>query len=141
MGRTKGRTTSGVDCVGVFLGPCEAFGLVDTEGIPITLRDYATYTRDVNALAELRTRLLEKKFSELRPADVIVFNFPIAGLPGAARGDARQSPCHVAIAGDLFGFTSVIQAYQGLERVTEHMLDAKWRRRIAGVFSIPGVVD
>jgi cell wall-associated NlpC family hydrolase len=144
QGRTKGRTTAGVDCAGIFLGACQAFGLVDRCGVPLTLSDYATYTRDVNAIALFRPRLFEKKLADLRPADMIVFNFPIAGLPAGARGglrNVRESPCHVAVAGELFGSLSVIQAYQGVERVVEHTLDGKWRRRIAAVFSIPGVED
>ena len=48
---------------------------------------------------------------------------------------------HMAIVSQLQQGLGIIHAYGAVGKVTEHLLDARWTARIAGVFSYSGVDD
>ena len=114
LGRRRGL---GIDCAGLVLCIARDLGLADW------LEAYSTYSRQPvgdEVLRACRERLQEKQ--RIEPGDVIVFRNP-------------RSACHAAIASDK----GIIHAHAGIGRVVETALDAKWRKRIAGIFSLPGV--
>jgi len=76
--------------------------------------------------------LIEKPIADRLPGDVLALRIP-------------REPCHCAILGELnlsgTKVDSLIHAYAGADKVVEHILDAGWSWRIAGVFSFPGVEE
>lgn len=123
QGRRKG---SGIDCVGLPLMVMAELGLIDLR------EEYANYSSQpvgTLVLDECRRRLIEKPLAEMSPGDVVCLRAPTV-------------PCHVGIVTYLNGGLGLIHAYAGGARcVVEHILDGKWRRRIAAVFNVPGVTD
>ena len=121
QGRIKGR---GVDCVGLPLCVMAELGVTDL------LADYRNYPSQPTGRVvheECQRRLIEKTMAEMLPGDLLTLRVPTV-------------PCHTAIITDLNGGLGIIHAYNGgPRRVVEHILDAKWRRRIEGVFEFPGI--
>lgn len=122
QGRLKGR---GIDCLGVPLCVAEELGIPDRLGRPILGSDYLNYPRepmDSEVLTVFcQPRLYEKNLRDVLPGDVLCFH-------------VRNVACHIAIVTGTARFT-ILHAYPGLGRVTEHLIDAKWTARIAGAFS------
>lgn len=116
----QGRLLSrGVDCVGMVLCVMRDLGLGDWLG------EYAVYPAqpvDSPVLRVCRERLTEKPIQEREPGDVLAMRMPV-------------SVCHAAIVTER----GIIHAYAGVGRVFEHKLNAKWLRRVAGCYAIPGV--
>jgi hypothetical protein len=130
------------DCVGLVLAVAEDLGLADTNSRPIHRTDYANYSRQpidgfvhdecVRRLTARNLSWPESPFYFLRaslaPGDVLTLRLPTV-------------PCHTAIVSQLRGEPAVIHAYTPARKVVEHRIDDAWLRRIAGVFSFPGVTN
>ncbi len=51
-----------------------------------------------------------------------------------------SEPHHMAIASTVDGQPGLIHAYAQMRKVVEHNFDPKWRKRVIGAYSFPGVV-
>jgi hypothetical protein len=137
--RHQGRIDA-FDCVGIVLAVAEDLALADRNSRPILRTDYANYSRqpiDGFVHGECGRRLIDRQLSwptstfyflraSLTPGDVLTLRLPTV-------------PCHTAIVSELRGESAIVHAYSGARKVVEHRLDDAWFRRIAGVFSFPGV--
>jgi hypothetical protein len=108
-------------------------GLKDKLGAALTGASYSTYPAQpmgdyVHQMC--LKHLIYKPIRGMLPGDILSIN-------------VLTAPCHVAMVGaDSAGQLTLIHAYNGgPQKVVEHLLDMKWRRRIAGCFSFPGVED
>lgn len=124
----QGKTLAGMDCVGAL---CYA---LQYEG------DVPNYPRDpVNGELE---RELRKLFGE-----PVFYRANILTNPVVANNDLRVGDVvsmqyagpvrHVGMIGDYIpvpGELSLLHTSASIGRVVEHILDAKWRRRIVGVW-------
>lgn len=115
----------GVDCVGL--------GVLYLRELGIDVRDRTAYDRnpDGTLRAEL-TRVMGAPIAEgpgcwehARPGDVLSIRF--ANL-------SRVPERHVAIASELYGQPAMIHADSSQKRVVEHPMDARWQRRVIGVW-------
>jgi cell wall-associated NlpC family hydrolase len=127
QGRIKGR---GLDCLGIVLWICAELKIRDASGAPIRVEEYGDWGGSPVGdfmLRECERRLYEKPIDPLETADVLVMA-------------VSSDPTHLAIVTSLKGSAAIIHAYGGaIQKVSEHRLDLKWRRRIRGVFTLPGV--
>lgn len=114
QGRILGRA---LDCAGVAVHAARSMGHA--------VEEPAAYSRLPNA-AMLEWWLDRQPFleraAEPQPADLLLMRF--AG-----------EPQHLAV----FTGINIIHAYQAVGRVVEHVLDAKWRRRIVRVYRFKGL--
>jgi hypothetical protein len=131
QGRGQGH---GVDCVGVPICVAADLGLKDKRGNAFDRfrdSDYPAQPMSDLVLRMCREYLIERAgVREINDGDVLCILSPIA--------------IHAAIASTLPGpFRGMIHLYDAGKgsRVVEHILNDKWRRRIAGVFYFPGVVS
>jgi hypothetical protein len=127
-GRVKG---IGIDCVGLPLCVAEQLGLRDRDGRPILGSDYRGYPAqptDEFVHHECQRRLVEKPLEAMKHGDILTIRWPTLA-------------CHSAIVTTVSGHLALLHAYSSpsVGKVVEHILDMKWKRRIAGVFEIPGV--
>jgi NlpC/P60 family putative phage cell wall peptidase len=129
QGRVKGLAC---DCVGLPLMVAGELSLKDKHGTPLTGSTYCTYgmqpignyVHDVCA-----QHLVYVPIRLMAPGDILTLNVVTAA-------------CHVAIVSNIDGIFHIIHAYNGGPGcVVEHVLDDKWRRRIAGCFRFPEVVN
>ena len=119
QGRLRG---VGVDCVGLLIGMARDLGIADVS--------YTGYRRTGDGM--LLMQALESHLVRL-PDDA----FFAAGQVLAIR---YRNPQHVAVVTDVAPDSVTI--VHAIERgVTEHILDARWRRRIYAIFDFPGVID
>src|SRR5665213_423152 len=126
QGRLKGIA---MDCVGLPLMVAEELGLKDTLGNPFKGSDNANYSAqplDQAVQDEAIRRMIRKPIEDLTDGDVITLRVPTI-------------PCHVAIVSTVNGVTGIIHAYRPNGKVVEHIMDAKWKKRIAAAFEFPGV--
>lgn len=127
QGRLKGRSC---DCVGLVLMVADELSIKDKNGVPIKGSDNANYSAQPMGRfvhEECQRRLREKPISEMKEGDVVTLRV--------------STPCHVAIISTVNGVTGMIHAYAPFGKVTEHIMDAKWRKRIEGVFEFEEVED
>ena len=132
QGRIRGKA---LDCVGLVLCVCEDLGILGASHSPESwtrLPEYTTYgpqpLRRV-VFDKCMERLVAKGRFDIKPGDVLSLRVPM-------------EPCHVAIVSERAGVLYMIHAYNGgTEKCVEHVFEVKWQRRVAGVFSIPGVED
>jgi hypothetical protein len=128
----------GLDCVGIVLCVGEELGLRYRDDRPIGRFDYMDYGL-FPVLDEMQTeaeRIFNKKsLDQLRPGDILTMRAP-------------RLIHHMAIVSQLQGGLGVIHAFgseqimpRKASRTVEHLLDTRWKRFIAGVFSYPGVDD
>jgi NlpC/P60 family putative phage cell wall peptidase len=128
QGRLKGRA---LDCVGLPLCVLDELGIIDTTGVPFKKTDNANYSsqpQDEFVHQEAIRRMISIPFEELQDGDMVTLRVP-------------SIPCHVAIICTTCGVRGMIHAYTGNGKCVEHVMDKKWRRRIAGCFRFPGVID
>jgi len=132
--RHQGRRAA-LDCVGLALAVAEDLGLLDRFGTLIRREDYGHYGSqpvDGPVLRECERRLVrlhyapEALISVLEPGQVLALRAPFV-------------PCHAGIVSQLEFGPGVIHAYPPSGGVVEHLLDARWLKRIAGVFWFPEV--
>lgn len=128
--RMKGKH-GGVDCVGLVLLVAEELHISDKDSTALHSTDHLNYTvgASTDILPDCRARLIEKPVMKLQPGDVVVIRF-------------MGSNHHSGIISSMHGSLGIIHAYNIDQKcVIEHILDAKWRRRIAGAFEYPGTTD
>lgn len=126
QGRIKG---TALDCVGLPLCVAEELGIVDKNGVPLKSRDnlnYSAQPQDQLVHQECQNRLIQKPIEQMADGDVVTLRVP-------------SIPCHVAIVTLVDGVWHMIHAYTGNRKCAEHVMDDKWKKRIEGVFSFPGV--
>ena len=116
----------GADCLGLIRGVWRDLYATEAEVPPAYTRDWAE-ARGQETLLEAAERHLTLRRDTGRAAgDVVVFRYR-TGVPAK----------HVGI---LSGPTTFIHAMEGVP-VAEVSLCGWWQRRIAGVFTFPGVDD
>ena len=136
QGRLKGRAC---DCVGIPLQVADELGIVDRNGVPMKSSDNANYSsQPLNRFIheECQRRLIEKPVSEMQDGDVLTLR-----VPSRMENIKVTAPCHVAIVTTVMGVRGMLHAYAGNRKVVEHVMDAKWQRRIEGCFSFPNIED
>ncbi len=116
----------GTDCLGLVRGVWREIYGIDAETPPVYSRDWAEATGQETLLGAAGRHLISVPIASARPGDVLVFRLR-AGL--VAKHTAIQSTS-----------THFIHAMEGAP-TCEVALGTWWRRRIAGVFSLPGVQD
>lgn len=123
----QGRDFNGIDCVGALVYAFQYQGK-----LPAYPRDPINGELEVHLRAVFGEPILERRrtldppppLASLQPGDVVSMQYR-----GPVRHVALVAP-HVAIAGAL----SLIHTDSMLGRVTEHILDTKWHRRIMQVW-------
>lgn len=133
QGRIKG-----IDCIGIALCVAEDLGILDKEGNPFHKHLYSNYARmplgdelQQGCIKHFIVKSLEtpSNLDGLLPGDVVTMRVPVLIT-------------HLGIISNVNGNVGVIHSYNGVrKKVIEHLIDVKWMRRIAGVFSFPGVTD
>lgn len=121
----------GCDCVGLVLGVGKALGIFPAD---LTSRPefapYVGYSRMPSGgrLEQACARFaVQIPVSEIRPGDVVLFNF-------------NGAPSHAAIVGDYpAGGLSIIHAYAVTRKVVESRFDEGWASRVAAAYRLPGV--
>lgn len=121
----------GADCLGFVRGIWREFVGAEAEPPPAYTRDWAEAHGAETLLAAAERHLVAKSFGRdapdlIAPGDVLVFRY-----------QATMPAKHVGIA---TGRAAFIHAVEGAG-VREVALLPWWKRRIAGVFSFPGVAD
>jgi len=113
----QGRQPWALDCGGLLIIAANDLGK--------TLDDVAGYSRmpDGVTLQATMEKQLTRVNRPLQPNDVLLMAF-------------RKNPQHVAIVTSLNGGLGMIHAYEGVECVTEHVLDEVWRKRIRAVYEL-----
>lgn len=137
QGRSRpGSMNPGLDCIGIALCLADDLGLVDAEGNRFGRYMYANYARaplGEEVQDACKRHLIVKRadppfdLAEVLPGDVITVRAPTVIT-------------HLAVVSDLGYALGMIHSYNSVRRiVVENLIDAKWARRIAGIFSFPGV--
>ena len=117
----QGRSTSGVDCIG--LPVCVRAEL----GLPaLDVSGYARATTDTEMLDFCRANMVEVARDQIQPGDILV------QMSGTVR--------HMAIVADyLHGGLSIIHAWLPRRRVIECRLDDYFMQTVRGCFRFPEV--
>jgi len=120
--RHQGRTLEvGIDCIGLLVFAAMCCGLPQVDG------DTTSYGRDPHDgqleghLSALFGPMLPA--DEMQPGDIAAIRF----------GSVIR---HVGIVGEHPQGLSLIHTNMAVGRVTEARIDAKWRRRVAGVYRV-----
>ena len=117
----------GTDCLGLVRGVWRELHGADAEAVPAYSRDWAEATGVETMLAAARRHMIEQPAHDaLSAGDVVIFRY--------RRGSVAK---HAAIVTSSVTF---IHAFEGAP-VAEVALSPWWRRRIAAVFSFPGIVS
>lgn len=116
----------GADCLGLVRGVWRDVYGVNAETPPAYTRDWAEASGEETLLAAAARHLVAIDTGAIREGDVIVFRLR-AGLIAK----------HAAI---LTGPHTFVHAMEG-GPASEVALASWWRRRIAGAFAFPGVLD
>ena len=111
----------GIDCVGLLVLAARDCGLHE-----LAAHDFTHYAQHP-ANGELESRLGSALHACacLLPGRVVSLDF---------KGQAR----HVGIVGEQGGRLTLIHTYSKPAKVIEHGLDAKWLRRISGIYAVEG---
>ena len=117
---------AGCDCLGLVRGIYRAVLGAEPERPPAYSASWLEASGEEAMLDAARRHLAGVPLATLRPGDVLVFRL----RPGFAAK-------HAAI---LVAVDRVIHAQEGVS-VSEVSLGGWWRRRVAGGFAFPGVVD
>jgi cell wall-associated NlpC family hydrolase len=110
----QGRSIRGIDCGGLLVLACKDIG--------IELDDIGGYSRmpdGITMKAEFDRQLV--RVAEAQAGDVYIMAF-------------FKHPQHVAIVTDI----GIIHAFEGVDKVVEHNLDARWKSRIKGIYRLKG---
>lgn len=120
---------AGADCLGLIRGIWREVLGPEPEKVPAYTPDWAEATGDERLLSAAQ-RLMDRVSEEAaQPGDILLFRM-------IQRGPAK----HVGVlVSDGLDAGRLIHAYSGHD-VCETRLTAAWRRRLAGVFRLPGVV-
>lgn len=116
----------GTDCLGLVRGVWRELHGRDAESVPAYSRDWAEATGIETMIEAARRHMVERPVHELEAGDVVIFRY--------RRGNVAK---HAAIVTTSDTF---IHAMEGAP-VAEVAFSPWWRRRIAAVFSFPGIVS
>ena len=116
----------GCDCLGLVRGVWREFYGDEPESVPAYAPDWAEAGRVETLAAAADRHLTAVPLVEARPGDVVLFRW---------RPDLPAKH-----AGILATPTRFVHAYDG-SAVVESPLGPWWRRRLAGAFVFPGVLD
>jgi hypothetical protein len=155
FGQRGRQINKAIDCIGVVLCVGSDLGISDKEGNPFHPEMYKNYPNQPfgdEVQEECKNRLIIKSlgrpasFSQMIPGDIVTMRIPpeTAFRKVFAKNEKLTPVTHVAIVSNLNGALGVIHSYNSesvRKRVVEHLIDLRWMRRIAGVFSFPGVTD
>jgi NlpC/P60 family putative phage cell wall peptidase len=114
----------GADCLGLIRGVYREITGSEAPAVPSYSRDWDEATGHESMLAAARTHLVERDRGLALPGDVLIFRMRSSGIAK-----------HAAI---LASNVTMIHAMEGAS-VTEVPYSAWWSRRLAGVFSFPGI--
>lgn len=116
----------GCDCLGLVRGVFRALHGGEPEAVPPYTPDWAEATGRDTLMAAAERHLIRIVPAKSRPGDVLLFRWR-AGLPAK----------HAAVVATA---ATMVHAHDGA-RVAEVAIAPWWRRRIAGAFRFPGVID
>lgn len=116
----------GADCLGLVRGVWRDLYDSDAEMPPAYSRDWAEASGEETLLTGAARHLTAKDIADVRPGDVVIFRL----RPGLIAK-------HTAIIATDISFVHSIEGAPACEVP----LGIWWRRRMAGAFSFPGVVD
>lgn len=124
----QGRSTAGLDCLGLLIIIAQTLGLRFDESAVDAL-DIPTYGARPDVLLlkhKLDTHLTTISLSSVREADIVVLK--VDGLPQ-----------HLALITDypIDGEWGMIHAYAPARQVVEHRYDAQWRRQTYLAYRLP----
>lgn len=119
----------GVDCIGLVRGVFRSLYGAEAQALPGYSRDWAEATGSETLLEAARIHLVEIDPHVARPGDILVFRYR-----------PRHVAKHVGLLAGSTGAATLIHALEGAP-VSEVPLSDWWRRRTAGAFSFPGVID
>jgi NlpC/P60 family putative phage cell wall peptidase len=140
----------GVDCIGLIRGVWREVCGAEPERPPGYGPDWAEATAEETLLQAARRHFVEVPPAEARSGDVIVFRFRpgltakhAAILVGLTHETALPTGTDRAASARLGDLTQRFTFIHAAERapVCEVPLAGWWRRRIAGTFQFPGVID
>lgn len=116
----QGRDPSrGIDCIGLLVAAAKDCGLHW-----LAAHDFAGYDRNPAAhVLESRLASALSSADDLKPGCIVSLDF---------FGKTR----HVGIIGEHCGRLTIIHTYNRPSKVIEHGIDAKWRRRITGIYQV-----
>lgn len=116
----------GTDCIGLVLGVLRAVNIAVPDKLPGYSRDWAEASGAETLLAAAHQHLIEVSPHTAEAGDILIFRYR-----------PRMVAKHAGIVATSATF---IHALEGAP-VSEVALNAWWRRRIAGAFRIPGIID
>jgi len=116
----------GVDCVGLVRGILRARLRVDPDIPAVYSRDWAEASGRETLLEAARVHLSEIDPANAQPGDILVFRFR-----------PHMVAKHAAV---LASPQTMIHAIEGAA-VGEVRCNGWWRRRVAGAFAFPGIID
>lgn len=121
----------GADCLGLLRGVWRGLLGGEPEAVPAYTPDWAERLGEDSLIEAARRHLDEKPVGAARLGDVLVFRMA-SGVPA--------KHCAILSREGEGAAALILHAYWG-RSVTETRLVAWWSRRIAGVFSFPGLED
>lgn len=113
-----------IDCVGLLM--CVAWEL------DLEMDDCLAYAAQPDGtvlMQELQKRFIEIDKKDAKPGDILVFWI----------SRHTRFAQHVAIQSEMFDTRYMIHTYAEIKKVTEHVIDERWDRRIVTAFKYPGV--
>ena len=122
----------GADCLGLVRGVWREVCGEEPESPPPYTPDWAERLGEDTLLDAARRHLVERPVGGAAPGDVLIFRMA-AGVP------AKHCAILVTPEGPETGPGRIVHAYWG-HAVTETRLVPWWRRRIAAVFTFPGLL-
>lgn len=117
---------TGTDCLGLVRGVWRELYGFEPERLPAYTRDWAEANGTESLLDGARRNFVLLHVDAVEAGDIVVFRL--------------RDGCAAKHAAILSGPRSFIHAMEGLP-VSEVALSPWWRRRIAGAFSFPGVLN
>lgn len=121
--RHQGRTSVGIDCVGLVINVANALGFIEYD-----TTSYDRRSSGLSLLEPFKEHMIEKSLKDVQEADVILF-----------RDNAY--PCHVAIASTRYGVLYMIHAYAVRRKVIEETFSPDWRNKALFCFEFPEITS
>ena len=123
--RHQGRTSNGVDCVGLLARVGAALGCTSYDFVAYQRRpgDSQTFLQHFH-----KAGCLEIPMNSARPGDILIFQ-------------DNQYPCHCGILSEKRGTTHFIHSHASWKKVVEQPLDATWTALRTHAFVMPGADD
>lgn len=123
----QGRSTAGLDCLGLLMVVADAIGLrfEGKRASELDIPRYGARPEVAVLIARLEAHLQPVAVSAARPGDIVLLK-------------VQGSPQHLAILSDypVVGEMGMIHAYAPARAVVEHRYDEVWRRETYAVYRI-----